>query len=154
MSIAAGFPPIAASSFVPSAKSAASTQYVAVAFTVPNGARFAPSCASMTSITASFSQAARKFGGRMTWSKSDSPSDNENIENATGGGATGFGGSTIFGGAKTASPTASECAQMRPHRRDSVQVQVFSMSVFDVIRRPERNSTSAPRTRPTSSGGS
>ena len=99
-----------------------------------------------------------KFGGRMTWSKSGSPSPSENIAGAAGiaglsGGAAGFGVSTV-GGAKTASPTASECAQMRPHRRDSMHVQVFSMSVFDAMRSPERNSVSAPRTRPISSGGS
>ena len=153
VSIARGRP-IAATSRGPSTASAGSTRYCFFGSSVAKGRRCVPSCASTTTMTASFSHAAAKFGGRMTCSEQGSPSVSENITNSGSRGFSITGAATTFGGASTASPTAMECAQMRPQRRDSMQVQVFSISVFDLIRRPERNSVSAPRTRPTNSGGS
>ena len=95
----------------------------------------------MQIMTCRFSQAARKFGGKMKWSTSGRAPASPNDTKREGAvpvfspvERTGAGD----GGASQASPTARECAQILPHSRDSRQVQTFSISLALRIRSPAR----------------
>ena len=141
----------------------------------PSGLRWPAVSISHTIITDFFSHAAARFGGRITCSAALAPSASEEkfgslagvdaalsplLPAARGGDAASrfvpspAAGSGFFRPRITATPTASECAQISPRLRLVGQVQVFSMSVRERTCSPARNSPSAPRTRPASSGGS
>jgi hypothetical protein len=50
-------------------------------------------------------------------------------------------------------PTATECAQIVPHSRDSRQEQMFSTSMGPLMTNPARKDTSPAWTTPLSNGG-
>jgi len=57
-------------------------------------------------------------------------------------------------GMMSARPSASECAQIIPSRRDTRQVQRFSTFDAERMRSPDFSSLSPSRTHPCKSGGS
>ena len=110
--------------------------------------------------------ACSKFGGRITNSSAGVPSvvrRNEEAFSGTSWEDFGDAGEALrppdlasAAGCRLLSkcnPTATECAQIFPHSRDSRQVQTFSMSMGPLMTSPARKEVSPVATTPRRSGG-